>query len=217
MNRNKFLKYSLFSLVFSVIIAVFLGVPINTCIHELGHYSAAYIFDKSQINDSKCFIPENFFSTEAFGDFVVAGQVTYNKPVFDAFPFYQAVVTTLAGPILQLAFFIILLLVLDSMLKHKSNNNWNYILRISFVLGLIFGSSQLTVGWIRDVNLILVQYTTNFSILAIIILGIYYLAMLSYYFIVISFVFRFWFILAPSIEKKFKSNRTFMKIFGRTT
>jgi glycosyltransferase involved in cell wall biosynthesis len=216
MNIKKILKYILFILIIAT--GALMGVPLSSCIHESGHFIPAYIFDKSQINQTRCFIPENFFSKEAIMNLVPTGEVTYNKSVFEAFPFYQALITTIMGPIFQLILFIFLLFVLNKSLKRqKEQNSTKYLLLTLFLFGLVFGSSQLTIGWVRDINLILLQYTNNMSLITSAILGIYYMISLFYYFIVVSFVFRFGFILLPKAEKRFKSNKLFRLIFGRTT
>jgi hypothetical protein len=215
MNIKKILKYILFILIIAT--GTLIGVPISSCTHELGHFIPAYIFDKNQINNTRCFISENFFSKEAIMGLVPTGEVTYNKPVFKAFPFYQALITTIMGPIFQLILFIFLLFILNKSLKKQKEQNSKYLFMTIFIFGLIFGSSQITIGWVRDINLILLQYTANMSFITSVILGVYYTISLLYYFIVISFVFRLGFVLRPKAEKMFKSNKLFRVLFGKTT
>lgn len=206
-------KWSYLPIIILFLIGGIIGAPLNSCIHEAGHFIPAYIFDKSQINQTQCFIPESYYTLNIAATTV--GQVTLIKPAFEAYPFYQALIILSSGQMVDLLFFIPLLVLLNHLIKKKCKSLYRYSLSVAFPLGLMLGSMQVTIGWWGDVNQILLQYTTNMFILNVVMRSILTLATLSFLYIASVMALRFSFALRPIARKKIMKNKTMNFLFGR--
>lgn len=208
-------KWSYLPIIALFLIGGTIGAPLNFCIHEAGHFIPAYIFDKSQINQTRCFIPESYYSLNVA--ITTVGQVTLieSKSAFEAYPFYQALIILLSGQMADLLFFMFLLVILNHLIKRKSKSLYRYSLKVAFPLGLMLGSMQVTIGWWGDVNQILLQYTTDMFILNVVMRSILALALLSFFYIASVMLFRFTFVLIPVAREKLKEDKFFNFLFGR--
>jgi hypothetical protein len=206
-------KWSYLPIIVLFSIGAFVGAPLNSCIHEAGHFISAYIFDKSQINQTQCFIPEQYYTLNLAASTV--GRVTLIKPAFEAYPFYQALIILLSGQMVDLLFFISLLVLLNHLITRKSKSLYRYSLKVAFPLGLMLGSMQVTIGWWGDVNQILLQYTTDMFILNVVMRSMLALATLSFLYIASVMTLRFAFVLRPKARKIFLKKKNMKFLFGR--
>jgi len=172
------------------------GVYSNTCFHEIGHYAFAYLFNKSVIKQFSC-NPQNYLSAEALkGGLVLLGDVSYYGEPFQVFPFYQALIITIMGPVFQAILFVIFLFLFNHVLNKKERDN-RFHFEAGFFVGALISSVNITLGWIEDAKSILLQFTSNISIVSYQLSILYYIANALYYLPVVYLIIRYYLVYLP--------------------
>jgi len=127
------------------------GAFLNPFVHEIGHYTFAYVFNKSAISEFS-YSPQNVIG-ELIGTYKgnTPHYVSYTGPLYEVFKPYQAVLVSLAGLLFQLILFILVLSGLNKYYKYYVIRAYpKDLLVYFFLLGILISCLSITWSWIGD-------------------------------------------------------------------
>jgi hypothetical protein len=153
-----------------LVIGFLLGTLINPFIHELGHYSTAYLFNRSAIKEFH-YSPENALKS-IFGmvNEPYSQYVSYSNSIYEVFTLPQAFIVSLAGVVFTTVLFF-LLVDFTKMVEQryqKEHSKMDFIL-LSVMTGYMTTFLGVHFGWIRDGAMAMRIFTDNTLVMAIVI------------------------------------------------
>jgi len=158
---------------------------LDTPVHELGHYSFAYFFNKSAIEGlyySPVDVLMGLISFKNLTNGTILAYVKYHGDVFEVFSEPQALLVLLGGLIFELTFFGLVLIALYKLSnKYKKRKNKANLYVRGFLGGIILSMVVMAGGWITDGKQAILHFTENMYFMVII------LTLIS------SVVFYFWY------------------------
>jgi len=147
-----------------------IGTLVNPFIHEVGHYSTAYIFNKSAIQEFH-YSPENALKglfNMAEGPYLE--YVSYTGSIYDVFTPLQAFIVAIAGVTYTTVLFFFLVFLTKKLerryLKRHSKSDFAL---LSFMVGYFCSFTYIHFGWIGDGAMAMRIFTDNTLIMAIVI------------------------------------------------
>jgi hypothetical protein len=153
-----------------LLIGLITGTLVNPFIHEAGHYSAAYIFNRSAIKEFH-YSPENALK----GLFNMAEgpypqYVSYTGSVYNVFTPLQAFIVAIAGVAYTTALFFFLVFLTKRLERRylKKNSKSDFAL-LSFMVGYFCSFTYIHFAWIGDGAMAMRIFTDNTLIMAIVI------------------------------------------------
>ena len=136
-----------------VLFGFFIGAFINMFFHELGHYSFAYIFNKSAIKGFEFYPYSVIQEMIPFQQITDIHKITYKGSVFDLFTYPQAVLIFFGGLIFQLVIFVLAIILLENVTKRfEGRLNKRSFLIFCLLLGFFAAFISVTYGSTADIN-----------------------------------------------------------------
>jgi len=128
-----------------------LGFVSDVCIHEIGHYTFAYVFNKTAIYSFECSPYETLLGIFNLSNTTQKYAVEYKSPIVEVFKPYQIPFVVLGGLAFEMIAFYFL-----ARYSHKLLTRWKGDLTIktalclSFFSGLLIAFSVMLYGWTMD-------------------------------------------------------------------
>jgi len=161
-KKNRNVAINLTTLLCGLFVGLILGL--GTLVHELGHYSFAYLFNKSAIEGlyySPVDVLMGSISFKNLTDGTILAYVKYHGDVFEVFSEPQALLVLFGGLIFELTFFGLVLIALQKLSnKYKKENQANLYVR-GFLGGIIVSMVKMADSWIRDGAQAVLHFTEN--------------------------------------------------------
>lgn len=165
-DRNRLINLILLLVGYSI------GIFLDVLVHELGHYSFAYFFNKSAIK-GLYYSPIHILKATLSllrnpTNIVTLAHVDYYGSVFELFSEYQALLVCLGGLIFELAFFGLLLMILYKLAnRYKKEKNKTNLYLCSLLCGIILSMVLMVGSWVLDGMILLLHFTVNRYLIAI--------------------------------------------------
>jgi len=180
-KKNRNVAINLTTLLCGLFVGLILGL--GTLVHELGHYSFAYLFNKSAIEGlyySPVDVLMGSISFKNLTDGTILAYVKYHGDVFEVFSEPQALLVLFGGLIFELTFFGLVLIALQKLSnKYKKENQANLYVR-GFLGGIIVSMVKMADSWIRDGAQAVLHFTENTYVVRGVLI------------LIVSMVFLFW-------------------------
>ncbi|MEM5778045.1 MAG: hypothetical protein QXD43_00965 [Candidatus Aenigmatarchaeota archaeon] len=146
MSKEKKTLWPLFKIFLVVLISsIFSYYFIQVLIHELGHYTFAYAFNKTAIANFSFPVLEALTTLNPSASFYPA--VNYKDPMIKSFSITQIFLISFAGYFFELIYFVFLVLVLEKLLKKK------FKLYMAIPFGFYLSTFSMFVGWFNVANI----------------------------------------------------------------
>jgi magnesium-transporting ATPase (P-type) len=122
---------------------------IQTPVHEFGHFTFAYAFNKTAIANFSFPLKEAFTTIDPFVS--LHPSLNYKYPMIESFSIPQVFVISFAGYLFELVYFVVLIVVLDKLLKKEIKSMKRFYL-ISIIMGFYIMSFNIFIAWFDITN-----------------------------------------------------------------
>jgi hypothetical protein len=163
-----------------LLIGLIIGTLVNPFVHEMGHYSTAYIFNKSAIKEFY-YSPENALK----GLFNMAEgpypqYVSYTGSVYEVFTPLQAFIVAIAGVAYTTILFFFLVFSTRKIERRylKGHSKLDFAI-LSFMVGYFITFFYIHFAWVSDGAMAMSIFTDN-TLIMVIVITVISLALIIY-------------------------------------